>query len=184
MVQGINWKPDSHSACKKIACFLYGTRRFITVFKKARDSTLSWASRIWFNPTIIISLRSILMLSPTYAWIFPVDSFPRDSQSNPSKQLSPHPCVKHPAHFILIDFIILTIFYTECRLRSSSICTYLHHPSSSLLGPNILKTLFSKTSVYFLPLTILVYQCRFQMFPSQVHMNQKGQVSYNFNSNF
>jgi hypothetical protein len=31
---------------------LYGTRRFITVFTKARHWTLSWASRIQFAPTI------------------------------------------------------------------------------------------------------------------------------------
>jgi hypothetical protein len=41
----------------------YGTRRFITVFTKARHWTLSWASRIQFAPSIPISLRSILMLS-------------------------------------------------------------------------------------------------------------------------
>jgi hypothetical protein len=41
----------------------YGTRRFITVFTKARHWTLSWASRIQFAPSIPISLRSISMLS-------------------------------------------------------------------------------------------------------------------------
>jgi hypothetical protein len=41
----------------------YGTRRFITVFTKARHRTLSWASRIQFAPSIPISPRSILMLS-------------------------------------------------------------------------------------------------------------------------
>jgi hypothetical protein len=41
----------------------YGTRRFITVFTKARHWTLSWSSRIQFAPSIPISLRSILMLS-------------------------------------------------------------------------------------------------------------------------
>jgi hypothetical protein len=33
------------------------------VFTKARHSTLSWASRIQFAPSIPIFLRSILMLS-------------------------------------------------------------------------------------------------------------------------
>jgi hypothetical protein len=46
MVQDIIWKADSHSACQKISCFLYGTRRLITVFTKARHWTLSWASRV------------------------------------------------------------------------------------------------------------------------------------------
>jgi hypothetical protein len=37
----------------------YGTRRFITVFTKARHWTLSWASRIQFAPSIPISLNVI-----------------------------------------------------------------------------------------------------------------------------
>jgi hypothetical protein len=41
----------------------YETRRFITVFTKARHWTLSWASRIHFAPSIPISPTSILMLS-------------------------------------------------------------------------------------------------------------------------
>jgi len=58
MVQDILWKVHSYSACQKISYFLYGTRRFITVFTKARHWTLSWASRIQFAPSIPISLRS------------------------------------------------------------------------------------------------------------------------------
>jgi len=38
----------------------YGIRRFITVFKKARHRTLSWASRIQFASWIPISERSVL----------------------------------------------------------------------------------------------------------------------------
>jgi len=39
-----------HSACQKISWFLYGTRRFITVFTKARQWTISWASWIQSTP--------------------------------------------------------------------------------------------------------------------------------------
>jgi hypothetical protein len=41
IVQDITWKADSHSACQTTACFIYGTRRFITVLTKARHWTLS-----------------------------------------------------------------------------------------------------------------------------------------------
>jgi hypothetical protein len=46
MVQDILWKTDSHSACQTIACFLYGTRRFIDVLTKARHWILSWANTL------------------------------------------------------------------------------------------------------------------------------------------
>jgi hypothetical protein len=59
MVQDILWKIDSYSTCQKIACFLHGTQRFITVFTKACHRTLSWASWIQFAPSIPTSLRSI-----------------------------------------------------------------------------------------------------------------------------
>jgi hypothetical protein len=43
--------------------FSYGTRRFVTVFTKARHWTPSWATWIQLAPSIPISVKSILMLS-------------------------------------------------------------------------------------------------------------------------
>jgi hypothetical protein len=63
MVQDILRKVYSYSGCKSIAWFLYGIRRFITAFTKARHWTVSWASRIQFAQSISNSLRSTLMLS-------------------------------------------------------------------------------------------------------------------------
>ena len=51
-----------------------------------------------------------------------------------------------PAHLILLDFISRTILDEEYRSFNSSLCSLLHSPvTSSLLGPNILNTMFSNT---------------------------------------
>jgi hypothetical protein len=48
----------------------YGTRRFVTVFTKARHWTLSWVSWIQFAPSNPTSLTSVLMLSShLFFWI-------------------------------------------------------------------------------------------------------------------
>jgi hypothetical protein len=77
MVQDIIWKANSHSG-QIIACFLYGTRRFITVLTKICLRTLSWVSRIQFAPSILISLRSVLMLSSHLCLCLPSGLSPSD----------------------------------------------------------------------------------------------------------
>jgi hypothetical protein len=104
MVQDILWKADSHSACYTIACFLYGTWRFITVFTKAYHWNLSWASWIHFTPSLPILLRSILMLSSHLCLGLPSGLFPLGLHQNPVNtssfpQVCQMSCPPHPPWF-------------------------------------------------------------------------------------
>jgi hypothetical protein len=127
MVQNIIWKADCHSACQKMSCFLYGTRRFITLFTKHCYLTLSWASWIQFAPSIPISLRFILMLSFHLRLGVPCLSYLRASQLKPCKHLSHPTCVLYVPHLVLLDLITLTIFGEKYGLWCSGVRPYKLH---------------------------------------------------------
>ena len=131
---------------KKFPAF-YGTRRFITALTSARHLSLSWASPIHSTYPHPTSWRSILMLSTHLRLGLPSGLFPSGS---PTKTLytplSLPIRATCPAHLILLDFITRTILGEEYKSFSSWLCSLLHSPvTSSLLGPNILNTVFRDT---------------------------------------
>ena len=67
----------------------------------------------------------------------------RFPQQDPIHPLSSPICATCPVYLILLDFITHTILGEEWKSFSPSLCNLLHSPvTSSLLGPNILNTMF------------------------------------------
>jgi hypothetical protein len=95
------------------------------------------------------SRRSILTLSPIYAWVFEIIYFPQVSPLKPRIHLSPLPYMLHalPITVFVIRFPEIYLVRRIERKVLHYVCSLLLAPvSSSLLGPNILlRILFSKT---------------------------------------
>jgi hypothetical protein len=135
-VQSLAWNVSSHSAVQELP-FSYGNRMFVAVFIKAFNWNIS-------EPVLHIA------------------GFPRISSSKPRQVIPsdlafrpyfcPHVSFLHaiymPLHFILLEFITLIILREVYRLRSSSLCSFLHYFTTfSLTSKYILIVLFQKPSL-------------------------------------
>ena len=79
---------------KKFTVFC-GSQRFVTAFTSARHLSLSWTSSIQSTPPHLSSSRPISILSPIYAWVSHVVSFPSRFPTKPCIRLSSPPNALH-----------------------------------------------------------------------------------------
>jgi hypothetical protein len=144
MVRDIIWKADCHSACQKYPAFLWNPKVHHPVHKiPPLDPSLSQLNPVRPIDPNLPKVHLNVILPPTSRssqWSFafgPPNQNPVNTSPLPMRATCPA--------YLLLDLITLTIFGEEQGLWSSALCSFLHDPSSSLLGPNILlNTLFSK----------------------------------------
>jgi hypothetical protein len=143
-----SWEPASRSVSQELPPKYFRSRSFITVFRRDRHWSLSWARWIQSIPLHPISLRSILLSSSHLRQCHPsclfLSRFPTKILYAFIFSIMRATC---RANHIFLNLLILIILGEEYKLRSSSLCSFLQPPvTSSLFGPNILlSALFSNT---------------------------------------
>jgi hypothetical protein len=122
------------------------TWRFITVFTRALHWALSSARWIHFLSSYPVSPRSILMLVSYLHLGHSSGLFHSVSYMHTYLPIR----ATCPAILILLGLIILILLGEQYKSRSSSLCSFLHHPvTSSHFGPNaeILRAFWNKSQI-------------------------------------
>ena len=137
MEQSPSWEANRSSNSHESPA-VYGTWRFITTFTSNRHLSLSWARAVKSIPLHLTSWRSILMLSSylclvLFSGLLP-SSLPTKSLYVPLLSPIHSTC---PTHLILPASIIQMVFGEGYRAKMSSLCSLLHSPVTSSLGPDI-----------------------------------------------
>jgi hypothetical protein len=163
-------KPPAVQLLNNVPAF-YENRWFITMFTRAVHWSPSWARSTQSIPPYRISQRSILILS---------------SHQNPIRIPLLPMRATFPAHLILFNLIVLTVFGEEYGLRCFSLFSF-RHPliiSSLFCGQNILLSTLSRTPSVcrFWRVLTMVYNSQnywvFGVFPSSgILKNRKNNVS-------
>ena len=125
----------------------YGARRFITAFTTARHLSLSATSIQSMSPSHFLKIHFNIILPATpksLKWSVSLRFLHQAPLLSPKRATC--------SAYIILYFIILTIFGEEHISQSSSLCSLLHpHVTLSLLGPNIFLTPCSWTRRVYVP---------------------------------
>ena len=146
MEQSHSWEANRFSASEEVPCILWNLKVHYRSHKCPPPVPIqSQLDPVHTPPST--SWRSISILSSHLRLGLPSCLFP---SGFPIKTLYTHLLfpirATCPSHLILLDFITRTILGEEYRSLSSSLYSFLHSPvTSSILGPNLLSTLFSNT---------------------------------------